>query len=137
MKIEASTPEEYLAKLEEPRKSDVTALHHLIRETVPDLTPNTSFGMLGYGVYHYRYASGREGDWPIIALASQKNYITLYADVAVAQKYREQLPKADIGQSCIRFKKLADIDTDVLRAVLRETKQAHDKAAAAASGSKE
>src|SRR5687767_13316981 len=129
MKIEATTPEEYLAKLEEPRKTDVAALHNLIRETVPDLAPNTGFGMLGYGVYHYKYASGREGDWPIIALASQKNYITLYADVAVAQKYREQLPKASIGQSCIRFKKFADMDADVVRAILRETKQAHENRA--------
>lgn len=124
----ATTPEEYISTLDEPRRIEIQKLHDLIRETVPELEPFMLSGMLGYGKYHYKYASGREGDSAIIALASQKNYISLYASAAdgdqyVAEKYKEQLPKANIGKSCIRFKKTADIDTEVIKAILKESSQ--------------
>ena len=73
----AKTPEQYVEGLPEPRRGMVADLHRLIRKTVPDLEPTMAFGMLGYGRYHYKYASGREGDWVTVALASQKNYISL------------------------------------------------------------
>jgi hypothetical protein len=83
------------------------------------------FGMLGYGKYHYRYPSGREGDWMLVAVASNKNYISLYVTAAapdggyLAETYREQLPKASIGKSCIRIKRLGDVDQKVLERLLR------------------
>lgn len=126
MKSNAKTPTEYIASLEEPRKSEIKNLHKLIRKTVPDLKPHMKFGMLGYGTYHYKYASGREGDWMIIGLANQKNYISLYACMSdgrqyVAEKHKKELPKASIGKSCIRFKKLKDVDLDVITKLLKET----------------
>lgn len=122
----ASTPEEYIAELAEPRRSDVAALHRLIRKTVPKLEPHIQAGMLAYGPFHYRYASGREGDWFRVGVASNKAYISLYACAAdergyVAERYKKQLPKASIGKSCVRFKRLADLDTAALTALLKET----------------
>jgi hypothetical protein len=70
--------EDYIAALEEPRRGDVQRVHDLIRETLPDLEPNVDGAMLGYGRFHYRYASGREGDASLVALASRKAYISLY-----------------------------------------------------------
>lgn len=123
---DAKTPEEYLESLEEPRKTELRTLHKLIRETIPEEKPHIMSGMIGYGTYHYKYASGREGDWSIIALSSRKNYISLYACAAkdgkyVAESYKEKLPKADIGKSCIRFKKIADIDLSILQQIIRES----------------
>jgi len=85
-------------------------------------------GNLGYGTYHYVYASGREGDWPILALASRKAAISLYACAAVdgryvAEDFRDRLPKADIGKSCVRIKKLEDVDLDVLDELVRRAAQ--------------
>lgn len=124
-KIEASTPEEYIAGLEEPRKTQIETLHALIRKTVPDLTPHIQVGMLGYGTYNYKYASGKEGDWAIIGLASQKNYISLYICATkdgayIAEAYKKELPKASIGKSCIRFKKIEDVDLAVIKKILKE-----------------
>ena len=84
------------------------------------------FGMLGYGTYHYKYASGREGDWMVIGLANQKNYISLYSCLSdgknyVAEKHKDGLPKANVGKSCIRFRKLEDIDLEVIKRILLET----------------
>lgn len=118
----ATTPTDYIAGLEEPRRSDVAALHDLIRETTPDLEPVMIHGMIGYGPYHYKYASGREGDTARICLASQKNYISLYVICGDgnAEKYAGRLPKASIGKSCVRFKRLSDLDPDVLKEMFLE-----------------
>jgi uncharacterized protein YdhG (YjbR/CyaY superfamily) len=115
------TPEEYIAALDEPRRTEIAELDALIRERAPDLEPHVRSGMLGYGEYHYKYASGREGDAAVIALSSRARYISLYANVGVAEKYRDQLPSADIGKSCIRLKRLEGVDRDVLAKVIEET----------------
>jgi hypothetical protein len=131
----AATPDEYIAALDEPRRSEVRQLHDLIRRAAPQLEPHIAAGMLAYGHYHYRYASGREGDWFPIGLASQKRYISLYVNAADAQRgylaesYRSRLPRADIGRSCVRIKRLEDVDLGVIGALIREGTAAYDQRA--------
>lgn len=120
-----ATPDEYIERLEEPRRGQIRRLHELIRENAPSLDPYLQAGMLAYGPYHYRYESGREGDWFRIGLASQKRYISLYLTADkdgryVAEAYRDRLPKADIGKSCVRLKSLDDAHEDQLAALIRE-----------------
>jgi hypothetical protein len=122
---EAENPEEYIAEVEEARRADIQHLHDLIRKLVPDLQPTMEFGMLGYGKVHYKYASGREGEWMRIGVANNKRYISLYccsadAEGYVAERYRERLPKANIGKSCVRFKRLSDLDLESLKELIRE-----------------
>lgn len=122
---EAKTPEEYITKIDEPRKSEIIKLHELIRKNAPKLEPFIISGMIGYGKYRYKYASGREGDWCTLALASQKNYISVYVCVMngehyLAEDYKSKLPKASIGKSCIRFKKTADIDLEALKELINQ-----------------
>jgi hypothetical protein len=117
---DAISPDDYIASLDEPRKTQIKKLHLLIRETVPDLEPHVQSGMLGYGRYHYKYASGREGDTFVVGIANNKRYISLYIlgtedDEYVAERFKSRLPKADIGKSCVRIKKLDDVDLDVVR----------------------
>lgn len=126
--LKASTPEEYISQLAEPRRTQVAALDRLIREAVPSLAPFIHQGMLAYGPFHYRYASGREGDWYRVGVASNKQYISLYACAAdqrgyVAERYKTRLPKANIGKSCVRFKRLDDLDPQALTELLRETER--------------
>jgi uncharacterized protein YdhG (YjbR/CyaY superfamily) len=128
---DATSPDEYIARLDEPRRGQIEELHKLIRRTLPDLEPHIQSGMIGYGSYHYKYESGREGDTFVVGVASNKRYISLYVmgadeDGYVAEKYRSKLPKADIGRSCIRFKKLDDVDTDALAEVIRHGARALD-----------
>lgn len=125
----ATSVKGYIDALEEPRKSEIKALHQLIVKSAPKLAPTIVSGMLGYGKFHYKYASGREGDTAVVSLASQKNYISLYAcsivdGQYVAEKYKDRLPKASIGKSCIRFKKLEAIDLGVLAELLKECEKA-------------
>jgi hypothetical protein len=122
--LDVKTPEEYMKALEEPRKSDIAVLDALIRKTVPKLEPFIMAGMLAYGPIRYKYSSGREGDWCKIALASNKNYISLYVCAAdetgyIAEQYKQALPKANIGKSCVRFKRLTDVDQKVLAKMIK------------------
>ena len=119
----AKTVAEYIHLLAEPRRTEIKKLHDFISKTVPGLKPHIMNGMIGYGTYHYKYPSGREGDWSLIALASQKNYISVYVCALekgkyIAELYKEKLSKASIGKSCIRFKKLEDMDLKVLQGIL-------------------
>ena len=131
--LKASTPAAYLAKLDEPRRTEVVALDALIRKTAPKLTPFVHSGILAYGPWHYKYSSGREGDWFRIGVASNKNYISLYICAGdekgyVAERYKDALPKANIGRSCVRFKRLSDLDLAALKRLIREGAQHSAKA---------
>ena len=122
--LKVATPSEYFDAVDPARKADIVALDALIRR-VTKLEHYIQMGMLAYGPYHYRYASGREGDWFRFGVASNKNYISLYvccgdANGYVAERYRKVLPKASIGRSCVRFKRLADLDPAVLEKLLTE-----------------
>jgi len=124
--LDVKTPAEYIAAVDDARRSDVAALDALIREHAPTLEPVIMDGMLGYGPFHYRYASGREGDACKLSIASNASYISLYcfasdASGYVAERYVDRLPKASVGKSCVRFRKLADLDEGSLMALIQET----------------
>jgi hypothetical protein len=129
------TPDEYVAGVDERRRLDVAALDALIRETAPGLERVMSGSGIGYGPFHYRYASGREGDAALIGLAANKRYLSLYVLCAtengyLAETYRERLPKASIGKACVRFTTLSNVDVDVLRELIAEAASRGPEAAA-------
>ena len=124
--LDVTTPAEYIAAVDDARRADIAALDALIRTHAPDLEPVIMGGMLGYGPFHYRYASGREGEACKLSVASNASYISLYCFATdeegyVAERYVDRLPKASIGKSCVRFKKLADLDEEALVALVEET----------------
>ena len=126
---DAKTHEEYIAEVEEKRREDIQKLHDLVREEAPELELTMEFGMLGYGKFHYKYKTGREGDWMKIGIANNKQYISVYCCAAdengyVAEQFKERLPKADIGKSCVRFRRVSDLDEDVLRELIRKSAKA-------------
>jgi len=124
-KSRATTHEQYIAEVDEKRRGDIQRLHDLVRRVAPELEPTMEFGMLGYGTYHYRYASGREGDWMTIGIANNKQYISLYCCGAdengyLVGQFKNRLPKANVGKGCIRFKHLDDLDQGVLEELIRK-----------------
>ena len=73
--LNVKTPAEYIAAVDDTRRSDIAALDALIRKHAPKLEAVIMDGMLGYGPFHYRYASGREGDACELSIASNASYI--------------------------------------------------------------
>lgn len=126
--LKVTTPKQYLESLDEPRRTEVTRLDAFVRKTVPKLKPFIHGGLLAYGPFRYRSKSGREGDWFKIGIASNKAAISLYACAAdergyVAERYKKQLPAASIGKSCVRIKRLEDLDLKVFAKLLKETEK--------------
>ena len=116
---------DFIDRLDEPRRSEIAELHALIRDVAPELDVQTGKDMIGYGPFHYRYASGREGDAHLLALSPRKHYISIYVlctkdGAYLAESYKDRLPKADIGKSCVRFKRPSDLDLRELRSLLAE-----------------
>ena len=110
----------------EGRRADARKILALLKEITGARPEMWGDSIVGFGSYHYKYASGREGDWMKIGIANNKQYISLYSCAGdetgyVAERYRDRLPKANIGKSCVRFKRLSDLDEDVLRELIRET----------------
>jgi len=121
-----SSPAHYLAGLPSPRRAELTTLHAAIRKAAPRLKPFMAYAdMIGYGPYHYRYASGREGDAPIVALSSRAQYISLYVcgnrdGKYLAEAAAARLGKVSVGKACIRFKKLTDLNVPAALELVRE-----------------
>ena len=119
-----TTPGEFMASLPEGRRTDARRLHRLIRKAAPSLKPFVASAGIGYGPMRVRYASGREVDWMVVGLAFNKNGLALHvmlpADGSPMPEIRkERFPKSDVGKSCVRFKKLGDLDERALVALLR------------------
>jgi hypothetical protein len=120
----ATTIEEYIAGVPEERRELVKFLHDFIQKAAPQLKPHFAANMLGYGSFKYLDSKKQPRDWPVIALANQKNYISIYVCAVedgqyAAEKYAPKLGKVSVGRSCIRFKKLEDVDLDTLKKVIR------------------
>jgi Domain of unknown function (DU1801) len=127
-KINVQTPEEYLNAVDEDRRAEVRRIFDFVRKVVPKLEPFMLNGFLGFGPMHYKYASGREGDWFKIGLASNKQNLALYICAAddegyLAERYAKKLGKCSCGKSCIRFKKFDDLDQKVLKEVLKKAEK--------------
>jgi uncharacterized protein YdhG (YjbR/CyaY superfamily) len=113
-----SEPDDWIAALPETRRTDIAAIDERIRAVAPELRRYMDRGMLAYGRYRYRYASKREGDWPVLGVASNKAYISLYASPVGVEPWAGRLPKANVGKGCIRFRHASDLDLDVIDEVI-------------------
>ncbi|HEX2252629.1 MAG TPA: DUF1801 domain-containing protein [Thermoanaerobaculia bacterium] len=110
--------ETYLDQVADPeRRADCRAVLELMREVTGEEPKLWGGSMVGFGTYHYRYDSGREGDWFLTGFAPRKQNLTLYV-MAGFDRYDElmaRLGKHKTGKSCLYVKRLADLDPDVLR----------------------
>jgi len=121
--IKAKTVEEYLAAVPEERKEVIHFLHDFIIKTAPKLKPHFASNMIGYGSFPYKNYKKEPIEWPVIALANQKNYVSLYMCAIedgeyIAEKFKKELGKVNVGKSCIRFKKIEDVDLPTLKKVI-------------------
>jgi hypothetical protein len=75
--------------------------------------------IIGFGSYHYRYESGREGDMPLLSFSPRKAATVLYNanQGSDAQSHLARLGKHTTGKGCLYIKKMADVDKDVLKSM--------------------
>jgi len=125
MHSDAKTVREYLSSLEPERKHEMSALRALIVKNLPVGYQEVMHGgMIWYIVPFSKYADTHNGEpLGLAALASQKNYMSLYLMAVYGHKETELWFKAeyaksgkrlDMGKSCLRFKALKDIPLDLI-----------------------
>lgn len=135
MKIEANSVKEYLANIPEERKPYINKLRKIILENIPaGFEECFMYGMLGYvvplSIYPEGYHCTKDTPLPFVNVASQKNFIALYhmgiyANKEVHDWFVSEYPKhckykLDMGKSCVRFKKLADIPYDLIAKLMQK-----------------
>jgi hypothetical protein len=112
----------FLASVEPARRrEDAAALDRLFRETTewtPRLWPG---GIVGYGAYRYRYASGRAGTSLATGFAPRKTSLVVYIMPGYADfgPLLDRLGPHRTGKACLYVKSLADVDTGVLAEIVR------------------
>ena len=105
------------------RKKDAFTLLELIEDVTGEQPKMWGTSIVGFGNYHYKYPSGREGDWFLTGFAARKQALTLYLcfDLSKYTGYLEKLGKHTTGKGCLYIKSLEDVDIDVLGSLIRES----------------
>lgn len=101
---------------DDARRQDCLRVLEIMKRVTGDEPKLWGPAMVGFGSYHYRYESGREGDWFVTGFSPRKANLTLYI-MAGFDRYAElleRLGKFKTGKSCLYVKKLADVDEAVL-----------------------
>lgn len=107
----------------EQKKKDSLALIELMEEATGE--PAKMFGpsIIGFGQYHYKYATGHQGDAPLLGFSPRKAAISLYVFTGCEEHKHllEGFGKFKMGKACIYIKKLDDINLDVLKNIMQES----------------
>jgi len=135
MQIFAQSPEDYIDQLPEDRRAPMSRLRQVILDNLPEgYAEVMQYGMIGYVVplnlYPAGYLANPEQPLPFLGLASQKNHIALYHMALYASpelsswfagEYARRVKgKMDMGKSCLRLKKMAEIPYDLIGELCRK-----------------
>ncbi len=134
-RVEVDSLQAYL-DFDPARKPDLARLHVLMRKAAPALKryfhkgtppgqPGMRFKMIGYGKYRYAASSGTLVEWPVIGVALQKNYISVYVSVtkdgaSIVQSYAGKLGELRSGGNNFSFEKFDDLNPSVLSSLFAE-----------------
>jgi hypothetical protein len=105
------------------RRSEAKALIKLMQSAAGEKPQMWGPSIIGFGSYHYKYESGREGDMPVIAFSPRKAATVLYGVTGFdeAKALLAKLGKHSTGKGCLYIKKLADVDQRVLETLISKS----------------
>jgi hypothetical protein len=116
--------EDFLNKVEnETKRNDSFKILKIMKELTQEEPVMWGASIVGFGSYHYKYTSGREGDWMIVGFSPRKQNLTLYIMDGFDRynKILERLGKFTTGKSCLYIKKLEDVDIPTLKELISES----------------
>lgn len=107
----------------EAKKADARALIGHLEAWTGETAKMWGPSIIGFGTYHYVYASGHQGDAPVLAFSPRKAALTLYvySETEKSRAALDRLGKYKMSKACIYVKRLADIDLEVLRLLCEES----------------
>ena len=116
IETEASVADFLATIANEKKRKDCSAIIDLIAEATGYIPKMWGPSIVGFGTYHYKYESGREGDAPLAGLASRASSITLYLGTSFkdSKELLQKFGKHKLSGGCIHIQKLEDIDINIL-----------------------
>jgi len=116
--------EAFLNSVEQGQKRDDSfAILELMEEATGEEAKMWGDSIVGFGTYRYKYASGREGDWMLTGFSPRRQNLTLYI-MSGFDEYDAllgKLGKHKTGKSCLYINKLADVDVETLKELVRRS----------------
>ena len=116
--------EEFLNTIpNETRRKDCFTILELMRQVTQAEPKMWGSNIIGFGQDHYKYESGREGDWFLVGFSPRKQNLTLYLTYGLEQNedLLRRLGKHKIGKACLYINKLSDVDMDALRELVERS----------------
>ena len=117
----------YIAGLPDPaRRADAHVLIKLMQSATAEKPRLWGSSIIGFGSYHYKYESGREGDMPLVAFSPRKPAVVLYnlGGFSGSEALRARLGNHTSGKGCVYIKKLAEVDQKVLKTLIQKSVRA-------------
>ena len=108
---------------DEQKRKDCRVVMRIMKDVTEKRPKMWGDGIVGFGSYHYKYDSGREGDYFVTGFSPRKQALTLYI-MAGFSRYDDlmsRLGKYKTGKSCLYIKRLDDVDLDVLRDLIEQS----------------
>lgn len=105
------------------KREDSLELLRMMKEITGVAPKMWGVSIVGFDEYHYVYASGREGDWPIVGFSPRKQNISLYIMPGFTrfEQLLEKLGKHKVSKSCLYINKLADVNKEILAEIITES----------------
>lgn len=114
----------FLTTIEDDRRrEECRIVHDIMRRVTGEDAAMWGTSIVGFGSYHYKYASGREGDWFLTGFASRKQSLTVYImpGFSAFDDLMARLGKHKTARSCLYIKKLDDVDLTVLEELINQS----------------
>ncbi len=112
---------EFVKSIEDPQmRADAKKLASMMRRVTGKRAKMWGSSIVGYGTYHYKYDSGREGDFMLTGYSPRKQALTIYVMPGFSKfgPLMKRLGKYKTGKSCLYIKRLADVDELVLEQLI-------------------
>lgn len=114
----------FLNSIKDPeRKKDSKTTLKIMKEATGEKPTMWGSAIVGFGTYHYTYASGREGDWMITGFSPRKQNLTIYIMPGYSfpeyKKLLKDLGPHTLGKSCLYIKRLSDIHLPTLKKIIK------------------
>jgi hypothetical protein len=127
-KVNDASVKDFLNSIEdEQKRKDSFEILEMMGQVAKEQAKMWGPSIVGFGSYHYKYESGREGDMPLISFSPRKQNITLYIPGGVEknEELLKGLGKYSTGKSCLYIKRLQDVDLGALRKLISESLKHH------------
>ena len=108
---------------DEKTRNDCYTVLKLMQKVTGEKPKMWGSSIVGFGNYHYKYESGREGDWFLVGFSPRKQNLTLYLMYGLErlENLLKKLGKYKTGKSCLYIKSLADIDQSILKELIKQS----------------